>query len=199
MPSRNLFIDIEGLDGSGSSTQASLLSEYLNQKSLKTIATKEPTDNVIGGLIRGTLTGTISDMPPTALQLLFVADRLHHLHKFILPALEVSNVITDRYLWSTVAFGGISIDRDWLLDIQKDVQLPDLTFFIKLDPEECVKRIHKNRFDIELFEKVDKLTKAWENYLWLKEKFPEKIFIIDGHQEKQKVLEDIVKVLENYT
>lgn len=198
MSKKGVFIDIEGLDGSGASTQAKLFEEYLQIKGTKTLLTKEPTDNVIGGLIRGVLTGVISQMQPEALQLLFCADRAHHISRFIKPALEGgSNVITDRYIWSTIAFGGADLDKKWLATIQKNFLKPDISFIIKVNPEVCVKRIVDNRFDVELFEKVDKLRKVWENYEWIAKKY-KNIYIIDGEQSEKKVLQDIVKIYEEH-
>ena len=96
-PYPGFFIDIEGLDGSGTSTQASLLKEGLREEGFKVFTTKEPTDNVIGGLIRGALT-RVYKLPPAVLQLLFVADRLHHLDRQIVPILQNHNIfICDRF------------------------------------------------------------------------------------------------------
>lgn len=66
------FIVIEGLDGSGSTSQSLSLVDYLKIRGIKAFVTKEPTDNVIGGLIRGALTG-VYKLPETALQLHLVA------------------------------------------------------------------------------------------------------------------------------
>ncbi len=197
MKQQGLLIDIEGLDGSGSSTQVALFSEYLKIRGKRVLQTKEPTDNVIGGLIRGVLTGSLPKIPSDCLQFLFAADRSHHIDRLIVPALQQNRIVViDRYLWSTVAFGGVDLDREWLLQMQKNFLKPDFSFFIKLDPERCVERITDSRFDIELFEKVNKLKTVWKNYLWLAEKFPEKIALIDGNQSKEKVLASIVKIFE---
>lgn len=197
MKQQGILIDIEGLDGSGSSTQVALFSEYLKIRGKRVLQTKEPTDNVIGGLIRGVLTGSLPKIPSDCLQFLFAADRSHHIDRLIAPALQQNIIVViDRYLWSTVAFGGVDLDREWLLEMQKNFLKPDFSFFIKLDPEKCVERITDNRFDVELFEKVNKLKVVWNNYLWLAEKFPEQIALIDGNQSKEKVLASIVKTFE---
>jgi len=106
------FIVFEGLDGSGSSTQASKLRDWLNRAQKELILgkpraqlTKEPTNNIIGGLIRGQLTGDWKTRPE-CLQLLFAADRSHHLEREIIPLLKDGvTVISDRYFFSTIAFG----------------------------------------------------------------------------------------------
>lgn len=191
---RGIFIVIEGLDGSGATTQGNLLVEYLRGKGFKVYLTKEPTDNVIGGLIRGGLTG-VYNLPDTSLQLLFSADRGHHLARFIEPILKNGNVVvSDRYFWSTIAFGSVNLDKDWLLSLQKYFRIPDLTIILKVDPKECVKRISKDRYDFELFEEEKKLRKVWGTYSWLANKFPEKIKIVDGKGTIDKVFERVKKL-----
>ena len=187
-----LFIAVEGLDGSGLSTQARLLLNYFRKNGNKAFATKEPTDNVIGGLIRGALTG-VYRMPPEGLQLLFTADRTHHLDRQIIPALKRGDImITDRYLWSTIAFGGNKLDRDWLLTLHKYVIMPDVTVLLRVPPKVCIERIAQDRFDFELFEKESELKKVWRNYKWLANKFKKEFIIVDGVGSTEEILERIV-------
>ena len=91
-PHKDLFIAIEGLDGSGSSTQVNFLVEKLVSQNHKSFITKEPTNNIIGGIIRGQLAGDWKT-DTTCLQLLFAADRAHHLEKTILPILKKNQII----------------------------------------------------------------------------------------------------------
>lgn len=114
-PYTGKFIAFEGLDGAGSTTQAGKLTVYLKERLKKVHLTKEPTNNLIGGLIRGQLTKEWRT-GPECLQLLFTADRAHHLEKEVIPLLKQEiTVITDRYFFSSVAFGSLGIDdRDWL-------------------------------------------------------------------------------------
>ncbi len=109
------FIAFGGLDGAGSTTQAEKLTQYLKERGEKVHLTKEPTNNLIGGMIRGQLTKEWRT-GPECLQLLFTADRAHHLEKEVLPLLKQGiTVITDRYFFSSVAFGSLEIeDREWL-------------------------------------------------------------------------------------
>jgi len=81
------FIVIEGLDGSGSSTQVVRVANFLKERNKKIHITKEPTNNLIGGLIRGQLTGDWKSSSE-CLQLLFAADRAHHLEKELIPLLK---------------------------------------------------------------------------------------------------------------
>lgn len=175
-----MFIAFEGLDGAGSSTQSGLLAERLEKNGKPVLLTKEPTgETPIGKLIREILQHKWS-ASPEALQLLFCADRAEHLKNTIEPALKNGQVVvTDRYLFSTLAYGGINVDMDWLKTLNKSFRLPDITFLFKLPPEECIKRIAGRGSDFELFEKSEKLAKIWENYAEIAESFPN-IRIVDA-------------------
>ena len=181
------LIVFEGLDGSGQSTQAQLLKEYLTRLGHKAYLTKEPTSNLIGGLIRGQLTGEWKSKQE-CLQLLFAADRAHHLEKTIIPLLKRGvYVICDRYFFSTIAYGATEIkDWDWLLEINKKFLLPDITILLDVPPKVCVERIKKSRFEIMLFEKEKILSKVLKNYKHLAKLF-KNVYIIDGTKPIEKV------------
>ena len=110
------FIAIEGLDGSGTTAQVQRLSQYFHSEKIHSLFTQEPTNNVIGGVARGCLTGDLKINSAVGLQLLFAADRANHLEKEIIPALQAgTNVITKRYFLSSIAYGSVQInDQDWL-------------------------------------------------------------------------------------
>lgn len=189
------FIVFEGLDGSGQTTQAKMLVDYLEKKKKRVLLTKEPTDNIIGGLIRGALK---KNWHPSneCLQLLFSADRAFHLQNEILPALRKGFfVISDRYLFSTIAFGGIDCNIQWLESLNKNFLLPNIIFLLKVSPEECIRRLKKSRFGLELFEEKEKMQKVWKNYEKLTKKY-KNIMMIDGMQKKEKVFEDVKEKLK---
>lgn len=196
------LIVFEGLDGSGQSTQAAKLVEYLNRRKRKfelgrpeAHLTKEPTNNLIGGLIRSQLTGDWKTKPE-CLQLLFAADRAHHLEKEIVPLLEKGViVVSDRYFFSTIAYGSLEIqDWQWLKDLNKHFILPDLSFFLKVRPTVCIKRIKGNRFEMELFEKEETLAKVWESYERLAREF-KNVYVIDGERKIEEIFEEIKKIV----
>lgn len=168
-----MFIAFEGLDGSGSSTQSKRLAERLEKNGHPTLLTKEPTsDSPIGKIIREALQHKWT-ASPEGLQLLFSADRAEHLKNKILPALKNGQVvITDRYLYSTLAFGGLEVEMKWLKQLNNKFIQPDLTFLFKLDPEECIRRIAGRGSDFELFEKKEKLQKIWQNYEVIAREYP---------------------------
>lgn len=190
------FIVIEGLDGSGSSTQIFRVADFLKENGKKIHITKEPTNNLIGGLIRGQLSGDWKSSPE-CLQLLFAADRAHHLEKEIIPLLKKGiTVVSDRYFFSTVAFGSAEIkDRKWLININDRFIFPDLTILIKVSPEICVKRMRESRFKVELFEERKKLEKTWRGYEKLAKEF-DNIKIIDGEKSIQEISYEILNLIE---
>lgn len=190
-----LFIVIEGLDGAGSTTQVSKLAEYLKERGFKVLTTKEPTNNIIGGLIRGQLTKdwhTGSE----CLQLLFAADRAHHLEKEINPAL-LNNyiVISDRYIFSTIAYGSIDADYEWLKKLNEKFRFPDLYFIIDTEPELCIQRMKSSRYQLELFEDIEKLKKVRTNFLRLSEEY-KKVYIVNGNRLIDDVLDDIKTIVK---
>jgi dTMP kinase len=196
-PYTGKFIVFDSLDGAGNSTQVKLLADYLNKLGKRTYVTKEPTSSLIGGLIKSQLT---HDWKSSAecLQLLFCADRAYHLEKEIIPLLKRGiNVISDRYFFSTMAYGNLEInDLHWLIEINKKFILPDLTFFLKVSPRVCIERIKKDRFEITLFEKEKILRKVWKNYEILAKRF-KNVYIIDGERPIEEISKKIIKITLN--
>jgi len=187
-----MFIVFEGLDGSGQSTQAKLLKDYLEkERNLSVILTKEPTDQPpIGTLIRQILRKEISVSPPT-LQLLFCADRSEHLEQVIKPALKKNQwVISDRYFYSTIAYGSLNLDIEWLIKINEQFLVPDIVFLLKVRPEICLQRIDENRDKREFFEESDKLKRVWQTYEILGWRFSN-IKVIDAEKSIKEVFEEV--------
>lgn len=193
-PYRGKLIVFDSLDGAGNSTQVKLLADYLNKIGKKTHITKEPTASLIGGLIKSQLTNDWKSSQ-VCLQLLFSADRAYHLEKEVIPLLKREiNVISDRYFFSTIAYGNLEIkDFDWLIKINEKFFLPDLTFFLKVSPKVCLERIKENRFEITIFEKKETLAKVWKNYQRLAKEF-ENVFIVDGEREVENVFKEIKNI-----
>lgn len=108
---RGLFIVFEGIDGTGKSTQMSLLARTLQKKGLPVIETREPTMGQYGRRIRELYTNRSQVSPEQELEL-FLADRREHVEGLLLPALrEGKIVLCDRYFLSTAAYQG-NIDAD---------------------------------------------------------------------------------------
>ena len=187
------FIVFEGLDGSGQSTQSGLLKDFLIENGYNVVLTKEPTlDSEAGKKIRKVLDKEL-EISSKGLQELFVQDRREHLEKIIIPALKRgSMVISDRYFFSTFAFGASAgVDLEWLIKINNQFLYPNITFLLKVSPETCVDRIMKRGIKTTLFEKVEKLKNVWQTYKILPERF-DSIYVIDG----EKSIEDVFKQVE---
>ncbi|CEG11600.1 putative thymidylate kinase [groundwater metagenome] len=192
------FIVFEGIDGSGLSTQSRLLKEYLTKTSAKILLTKEPTDGLIGMLIRSTLRKQIKFDDKT-LALLFAADRMDHL-----ASIKFNNydyVISDRYYISNFAYQSQTIDLNFLIEINKFARKPDSVIFLNVKPETCIERITRNRDNIELYENIEKLKATKENYLkimdYLRKNFDLNVVFVDGNRSIEEVRKDIVKAVEN--
>ncbi len=188
------FIVFEGLDGSGLSTQVELLKNFLKSSGRPAILTKEQTIQMIGGLIKSILRKEIITSS-LALQLLFVADRAHHLSSEIEPALKEGKVvISDRYIFSTIAFGSLDVDMEFLKLINSKFRIPDLTFIIDAPPEVCIKRISEQRLShLELFEEKEKLEKIRSNYMKLRDYFPN-VYVINSDRPIEEVAEEIREI-----
>ena len=190
------FIVIEGLDGSGQSTQAELLRDFFIKKNYQVVLTKEPTlDSEAGKRIRKILDKEIK-VSPKELQELMVEDRKEHLEKVIIPALKEGKiVISDRYFLSTFAFGSADgLDLEWLIEINNQFLYPDIIFLLKVSPSVCIGRI-KNRGDrVTLFEKEEKLSKVWKTYKILPDRL-ENISVIDGERSIEEVFKKVKEII----
>jgi len=136
------FIVLEGPDGSGTTTHAKLLAEKLTKEGHDVLLTAEPTDEPIGKFIREQLKkDTIPS--PSALQLLFCADRALHIETVIKPALARGRtVISDRYVISTLVYGeAMGLDPDWLLQVNTPFVEPDVMILALPPLHVCLERI----------------------------------------------------------
>lgn len=180
------FFVLEGIDGSGTSTQLQRLAPFLSQRGIDARFTREPTDSPIGQLLRSFLTGTLS-LSPAALALLFAADRSEHLYgkEGVLTTLRPHQwLFCDRYLFSTLAYQGLHTDMHTLYQQNKDFPLPSLLFFIDTPPAEADKRItHRNR-QRETYESLPLQERIRENYFRAFDFFrgtTMKIILLDGN------------------
>ncbi|MFA5084059.1 MAG: dTMP kinase [Candidatus Paceibacterota bacterium] len=192
------FIVFEGLDGSGQSTQAGLLKNFLVKKGCRTVLTKESTmDSAAGRLIRKVLDGK-KKIPPKKLQELYAEDREQHLKKVVVPNLKKGKiVISDRYFFSSFAYGSLDAPLSYLLKINDKFLMPDLAFFINTKPETCVLRIERRGKKKTLFERKEKLKKVHQNYKKIIKKF-RNVIIIDGEGSIKETHRRIIKKISNY-
>lgn len=155
-PARGRFIVVEGLDGAGTTTQAERLAAALrDRRGLAVELTKEPTNGPVGAVLRQAIEGRLT-LDPVALALAFAADRADHLFNpvnGIVAALDAGRwVISDRYVLSSLAYNrGGTVTRDWLAALNRHALAPDLTLFVDVDPELCLRRIGGRSGADELF------------------------------------------------
>lgn len=193
-PYSGKFIVIEGLDGSGQTTQANLLGCFLRGQGYKVVLTKEPTkDNKFGKKVDDVLHHR-AKVSPLELQELFTKDRAWHLENVVEPALKRGEfVVSDRYFFSTFAFGGINLEIEELIKMNNNYLIPDVTIFLDVKAKTCVERISKRGEEIAFFEKQKKLEKVYKNYKLLSKKFP--INIVNSERKIEEVAKEIQKVV----
>jgi dTMP kinase len=138
------LLALEGIDGSGKSTQARLLAEALKRRCLRVVLTQEPTTGPAGRKLRQYLAGPNRHLSPTEELALFQDDRREHVATVILPALAAGQVvITDRYYYSSVAYqGSLGLDPARILNNNEAfAPRPNLVFILTLQPEVALTRL----------------------------------------------------------
>ena len=201
---KGIFISFEGTEGSGKSTQARLLSEYLTKKGLKTVLTEEPGGTAISREIRRVLLSTKHDkMDYMAELLLYNAARIQHIKEKIAPALTKGKiVITDRFSDSTVAYQGygrgISLKLIDSLDrIATGRMRPDLTILLDLDVETGLMRNkHINKVDRLELEDVKFHERVRKGFLKLAAKEPKRIKLVKASKGIAEIHREIVRIVE---
>jgi dTMP kinase len=138
------LLALEGIDGSGKTTQAGLLAEALKRRGLKVVLTREPTSGPAGQRLRRYLSGPARHLSPAEELALFVSDRREHVARVIRPVLAAGQVvITDRYYYSSVAYqGALGLDPERILaDNEAFAPRPRLVFILTLPPALAVARL----------------------------------------------------------
>lgn len=196
------FIVIEGLDGSGKSTQIKFLAEYLKTCGKKVYVTAEPTEYETGSYIRRILSESLNkNMYLQAA--LFLADRLEHIthpeHGIKKYLDDGYTVICDRYYYSSFAYQGTASDLEWVMKINlecNEIITPDLCIFLDVNPDTCKKRIDTLRNKPELYEKsAELMQKIRQNFLQIFDKLKEtqKIIVINANLDLDDVKKEIIK------
>ncbi|MDH5541570.1 MAG: dTMP kinase [Nitrospinota bacterium] len=160
------FIVLEGLDGSGKSTQAKRLVERLNLSGIKAVSLREPTDGQWGRKIREIAAKGREGITPEEELSYFVNDRREDVEKNIIPALNDGMVVVmDRYIYSNMAYqGALGIDVDHIAEINREFPRPDLVIFLDFKPGEGLGRVEMRGAANAGFEKREFLEKVYETY-----------------------------------
>ncbi|GLI26175.1 hypothetical protein ARHIZOSPH14_04170 [Agromyces rhizosphaerae] len=185
---RGLFVTLEGGDGSGKSTQAELLAEWLRASGREVVRTREPGGTDVGLEIRELVLHHRGDIAPRAEALLYAADRAHHVATLVRPALERGAVVLqDRYLDSSVAYQGAGrvLDADEVRRLSlwaTDDLLPDLTILLDLDEAAARARLDgaRTRYDRLEAEGASFHARVRAAYLELAAAEPERFLVLDA-------------------
>lgn len=201
-----MFIVIEGLDGSGKTTQIDMLRDRLQARGEACHLTAEPTELPTGRFIRSVLQKEVS-VDGKTLAALYAADRIEHLfhpEEGLLRRLaDGYHVIASRYYFSSLAYQGDAADPGWVasLNLLAKRTLPaDLTIFLDLDPEVGLQRIRARGQTPELFETREKLTRVRQAFHYAFERFGEgeNIHLIDAGQDARTVSVAVWAIVEAF-
>jgi dTMP kinase len=212
-PYKGLYIALEGIDGSGKTTQSEFLQSYLRQQKREFVLTSEPRrEGAVGELIHKILLGEVK-VPAVSLQYLYTADRLINHQEVIEPALKEGKiVISHRCLWSNLPYGMLDkkiADYDsneariidvahGLLSLYHQFIVPDLTFYLRVPANTAMKRISETREVKELYDKKEKLEKVAAGYDWEAKHFPEEFIVIDAEKPIAEVSRNIIQHIEQH-
>ncbi|MBX3091152.1 MAG: dTMP kinase [Cryobacterium sp.] len=194
-----LFITFEGGDGSGKSTQLSLLVDWLEREGHSVLTTREPGGTELGDELREIVLHSKGHITPKSEALIYAADRAHHVATKVRPAIERGDIVVqDRYLDSSVAYQGVGreLGADEIRRISlwaTDDLLPDLT--VLLDLEESLGRerldTSRTRFDRLEAEERDFHARVRSAYLALAEAEPIRFLVLDATRSVDSLAEEI--------
>ncbi len=189
------FITLEGIEGSGKTTQLEFIVEYLKNADKEVVCTREPGGTQVGEKIRDVLLDNqISSMhSDTELMLMFAA-RVEHIKQVIEPELASGKwVVCDRFYDATYAYQGygrdISLQRiDQLREFSVGSLIPDITFLLDVSLQMSMQRVsqrgNKDRFENE---KIEFYRKVRDGYLTIAEQNPQRVCLINAEQSIKDV------------
>jgi len=197
---RGVFITFEGIDGSGKTTQATFLRDFLTERGIEVIMTREPGGTRVAEKIRDILLDRNNiGLVARAELLLYLASRAQHTAEIIRPALGKGIwVISDRFTDSSVAYQGCA--RGLGMEKTRELSLfateglvPDLTFYLEITPEEASRRLAAQGKTLDRLEVEQKefYLKVIEGYRWIGSQEPDRFITIDGSKSPEDVWEQI--------
>ena len=204
------FITVEGPDGAGKTTLIQGLTQKLEDKlAVPLKLTREPGGDPIAEDIREVILSPENvALDPKAEALLYAASRRQHLVHTVLPALEAGHmVLCDRFVDSSIAYQGYGreIGEEGIIAINQfatDGRQPDLTLYLDITAEEGIRRIQANRSQAEQnrldVEAIDFHQRVHKGYGVLKERFQERIQVIDATQDPESMQRDALAILESH-
>lgn len=198
---RGLFLSIEGIDGSGKSTQLERLTKRLDREGLGYLLNREPGGSSVGNQIRRILLDPENPVSPTAELLLYFANRAQNVDEQIRPALDLGKlVISDRYTDSTIAYQGaargLGVELvDQLHSIACRGIEPTLTIYLRIRPEVSAQRLSRQKKDRLEAEGADFHETVFAAYEALAARYPERVVTVDGERPEAKVGAEIWEIV----
>jgi dTMP kinase len=191
MEKKGFFVCIEGLDGCGKTTQTRMLVKVLKEN-YDAVYTAEPTQGEVGRFIKENYLHCESRGSSIVEALLFAADRFEHMEHEVLPKLrEGKLVISDRYVYSSLAYqGAAGLDLEWIKGINRHALPADLAVFIDVEPETVVQRLKPER---SVMENLETQRKVREVYLRFAEKG--ELLKLDGNGSKKEVSDRLLSTV----
>lgn len=206
MAERGLFISLEGIDGSGKSTQARLLAEALGKAGHTVLRTREPGGAPGAEAIRRLLVeGAPDRWSPETEILLFTAARRDHLERTIAPALEAGQIVlTDRFADSTRVYQGAT--RGDLRGLVDDIHArtigiePDLTLILDMEPEAALTRGLARNSGEDRFEEFGLAFqhRLRAGFLALARQFPDRCHLVNANRPQDQIAGDLLAIVEDH-
>ena len=190
-----MFVTLEGIDGSGKSTQARLLAEALRADGGEVVLTREPGGTELGEAIRGLLLHG-GHVAPWAEAALYAASRAQHVEELVRPALERGAVVVcDRYVDSSVVYQGVArgLGLRRVLDLNLAVVeglMPDVTFLLRVEPDVAAARMRGELDRIER-EGVVFLERCAAAYDELAAGDPGRYVVVDASRPVDEIAEEL--------
>jgi len=197
-----VLITVEGVEGSGKSTQCARLEQHLSGRGLQVVRTSEPDGTPLGLRVRALFEADGPTPTPLTQTFLFMAARQEHVTRVIAPALaRGAVVISDRYADATVAYQGYGQGMDVqtireLNMLATGGVLPDLTLVLDLDPAAGMRRIHGRALDA--FERMDTAfhRRVREGYLEIARADKNRVVVLDADRDAAALHADVVRAVD---
>ncbi|MDJ0844929.1 dTMP kinase [Crocosphaera sp.] len=203
-----LFIVLEGIDKAGKTTQAEKLIGYLIKQGDAAIISSEPTEGVIGQLIRKAMQNQvfmIKDQEKFDEQMayLFAADRHYHLYNdqdgvYKLIKQDRYHVIATRYYFSSLAYNANNQEEfNFVYGLNQRFPNPDLLIYLDIPLDVALSRL-ENALYKEVYETREKLQKVIDNYQQIFQSYQGQLLTIEGQNSIEQIHQEIVAYLEKY-
>jgi len=196
-PYKGKLISLDGLDGSGLSTQAGLLKWYLEKQGIEVFSTHYPTEkSAYSAKIQQVMNNEI-EMDTFQFHSLMAKDRQEDFKNWIIPSLKRGKwVISDHYVFASLAFGPQEAEElEKYEELNKEFFLPDIGIVLMVKPETSLERIIKRGKKIQVYENLKRLQMAWNNFQGLLNKY-DCLREVNGEQIIEKVHEDTKSIVK---